>query len=103
MQLVESSAAVAASAQQSGAAIFATPAPAPLIAAAPSAAPRPQSTPAATQFAVITKPVTIAIPYGQTVIPAGTRLPVVGRDATTIRVDFMGQIQTIPVQSAALP
>jgi hypothetical protein len=102
MQLAESTAAIAASVQQSAPVIFATPAPAPPIAAAPSTAPRPQTTPAAAQVAVLTKPVTIAIPYGQTVIPAGTRLPVVGRDATTIRVDYMGQIQAIPLDAANL-
>jgi len=50
----------------------------------------------------IVKPVTILIPYGQTVLPAGLKLPVVSRDAQSVRVKYMGETHTIPVSSTDL-
>jgi endonuclease/exonuclease/phosphatase family metal-dependent hydrolase len=50
----------------------------------------------------ITKPVTISIPYGQTVLQPGTKLPVVDRNGDNIRVNFMGGTQSVPIASTDL-
>jgi endonuclease/exonuclease/phosphatase family metal-dependent hydrolase len=74
-------------------------------AAAVSAKPaaKPQSTAATTiQIATILQPVRVKIPYGETVIPKGTKLPVVSRDGQTVRVDYLGEVQTVPVEATDL-
>jgi hypothetical protein len=48
------------------------------------------------RFVVLTEPVKIKIAYGETVLPAGTKLPVVSSDSTSVRVNYMGNVQTIP-------
>jgi hypothetical protein len=63
-------------------------------------APVPTATPE--EFVTITRPVTIQIPYGQTVLPPGMKLPVVSRDASTIRVRYMNAIYAIPVSATEL-
>ena len=80
-----------------------------LIQAAPkinSLAPPPVPVPSATimpeQFATITKPVTVKIPYGETVLQPGTKLPIVSQDGVTVRVRYLGGIQTIPIGSTDL-
>ena len=50
----------------------------------------------------LTQPVTIKIPYGQTVLPAGTRLQVVSRDAKTVDVRYLEAIYPIPLPSTDL-
>jgi hypothetical protein len=52
------------------------------------------------QVAILKQPVKVKILYGETVIPAGTRLPVVSIDLTTVRVNYMGDVQTIPITAA---
>jgi len=76
--------------------------------------PPPQSvTPAATtpviaaaapapQLATLIAPVKIKIPYGETVLPRGLKLPVVTRDAQTVTVQYLGQRQVIPLASTDL-
>ncbi len=54
------------------------------------------------EIVTIVRAVTIQIPYGTTVIPAGMKLPVVSRDATTVRVRYLGELQTIPLTSTHL-
>ena len=49
---------------------------------------------------VLTQPVKVKIAYGETVLPAGMKLPVVSSDATSIRVKYMGESQTIPSAAA---
>ena len=56
----------------------------------------------APQFATLTEPVKIKIPYGETVLPRGTRLPVVSRDGQTVIVQYLGQTQIIPITSVDL-
>jgi hypothetical protein len=51
------------------------------------------------EFLTITHPVTIKIPYGETILQPGTKLPVVSRDATTVRVRYLNGIQTIPISA----
>lgn len=55
------------------------------------------------QFATLTKPVRIKIPYGETVLPAGLKLAVISRNGQTVTVDYMNGTQTIPVASTDLP
>jgi hypothetical protein len=45
----------------------------------------------------ITKPVLIAIPYGETTLQPGQRLELVGRSADKIRVKYLNRIYDIPV------
>jgi len=49
---------------------------------------------------VLTQPVKVKIAYGETVLPAGMKLPVVSSDAASVRVKYMGQVQTIPIAAA---
>lgn len=56
--------------------------------------PRPQS-----QFVTITKPVKIKILYGETMIPAGTRLRVVSHDTQTVTVSYLDGTYAIPIAS----
>ena len=60
------------------------------------------SAPAAETTVTILRPVTIQIPYGQSVLPVGMKLPIVSRDAQTVRVKYMGEIQTIPLAATNL-
>jgi hypothetical protein len=46
---------------------------------------------------VLTQPVKVKIAYGETVLPAGMKLPVVSSDATSVRVKYMGEMQTVPI------
>src|SRR5439155_18468605 len=72
------------------------------IAAAPPPAQLPNSSPSAVApgFVVLTQPVKVKIAYGETILPAGMKLPVVSSDATSIRVKYMGEVQTIPLAAA---
>lgn len=56
----------------------------------------------APQFASLTEPIKIKIPYGETVLPRGTRLPVVTRNGSTVTVQYLGQTQIIPLASTDL-
>jgi hypothetical protein len=46
---------------------------------------------------VLTEPVKIKIAYGETILPAGIKLPVVSIDQKFVQVRYMGEIQTIPI------
>src|SRR5213080_1205179 len=72
------------------------------IAAAPFSVqvPNPSTSPSSPRFVVLTQPVKVKIAYGETVLPAGMKLPVVSSDATCIRVKYMGELQTIPIAAA---
>jgi hypothetical protein len=79
---------------------------APSVSAAPAtqaapAAPAPQP-PAAPKVVTIVEPVRIKIPYGETVLPRGMKLPFVGRDTQSVRVNYMGQTVVVPLQSTDL-
>ena len=48
-------------------------------------------------FVTLTQSFKIKVPYGETVIPAGTRVEIVSvDDPATVQVIHMGQVQTIP-------
>jgi len=72
------------------------------IAAAPFSVqvPNPSTSPSSPRFVVLTQPVKAKIAYGETVLPAGMKLPVVSSDATSVRVNYMGELQTIPIGAA---
>src|SRR5207249_6283595 len=72
------------------------------IAAAPFSVqvPNPSTSPSSPRFVVLTQPVKVKIAYGETVLPAGMKLPVVSSDATSIRIKYMGELQTIPIAAA---
>jgi hypothetical protein len=54
------------------------------------------------EFVTIIRPVTIQIPYGRTILPSGMRLPVVSRDAQTVRVRYMNEVYVLPLSSTDL-
>jgi hypothetical protein len=82
-------------AAESPAMTSASPAPAdagsspPLPSATPISTVTPPPTP--TQMITIQIPLRIPTPQGEAVIPRGTRLPIVTRDAQTVTVQYMGQ------------
>ena len=61
-------------------------------------APSPSSS-AQHDVVTITQPVRIKIPYGETVIPRGTKLPVVSHDAKTVTVRYLNATYAIPITS----
>lgn len=56
--------------------------------------------PPAQEFITLTRAVTIKIPYGETTLPRGLKLPLVSRDGQGITVQYMGKAQTIPADAA---
>jgi len=75
----------------------------PISAAPPPAlVSNPSTSPSSSGFVVLTQPVKVKIAYGETVLPAGMKLPVVSSDATSIRIKYMGELQTIPIAAARL-
>ena len=72
------------------------------IAAAPPPVqvPNPSTSPSSPRFVVLTQPVKVKIAYGETVLPAGMKLPVVSSDTTSVRVNYLGELQTIPIGAA---
>jgi len=77
-------------------------APTPLTIFSPATTPIPQATGAFEQFVTLTKTITIQVPYGTTLLQAGTRLPVLSRDSQTVDVRYMDARYTIPVSSTDL-
>jgi hypothetical protein len=94
-------------------------APAAASEAAPESTPPPLSTPIATsapapeepsasvtptpqQFVTVTQPVKIKIPYGETVLPRGAKLPIVSRDMKTVTVKYLAGTYVVPITSTDL-
>jgi hypothetical protein len=65
---------------------------------------RPEQSSTATlpEFVTITAPVKIKILYGETVIPAGSKLSVVSRDAKTVTVNYLDGAHAVPISSTDL-
>jgi hypothetical protein len=78
-----------------------TPAPAPVSVASPATA-IPQATSPPEQFVILTRPVTIQIPFGTTVLQPGTKLPVLSRDSQNVDVRYMDARYSIPNSSTNL-
>jgi hypothetical protein len=79
----------------------ASPSPMPPVSAASPKAIPPAGPSASPQkhFVTITQPVRIKIPYGETVLPRGTKLAVVSHDATTVTVRYLDETHAIPIAS----
>jgi endonuclease/exonuclease/phosphatase family metal-dependent hydrolase len=60
------------------------------------------SAPPTQEFATITQPVRIKIPYGETVLPRGLKLAVLSRNAQTVTVKYLNGTQIIPISSTDL-
>jgi hypothetical protein len=60
------------------------------------------SSPAQRQFVTVTKPVKIKIPYGETIIPAGTKLRIISHGGQTVRVNYLDGTYAIPISSTDL-
>ncbi len=60
------------------------------------------ASPTTNQLVTITQPVRVKIAYGETILQPGTKLPLVSRDATTVRVQFMGETQILPISATDL-
>jgi hypothetical protein len=63
---------------------------------ASTAAPQPE-------FVTVTKPIKIKIPYGDTIIPPGSKLPLVSHVGKTVTIKYMGAPHAIPVSATDLP
>ena len=57
---------------------------------------------AAPQFATTTRPLTLEVPYGQIVLPPGTKLPIVSRKSDTVEVRYMDKIYPIAISATDL-
>ena len=77
---------------------------APAVALPPVQATTPvvAGSPPAQQFVTLMQPVKIKIPYGETVLPRGMKLPIVSRNAQTVIVKYMNQTPAIPISSTDL-
>ena len=71
-----------------------------VLVANPAPAPSPNSTPASAGFIDLNQPVKVKIAYGEITLTAAMRLPVVSSDATSVRVNYMGEVQIIPIAAA---
>lgn len=69
-------------------------------AATPLALLNPSTSPPAAAFIVLTQTVKLKIAYGETTLPVGMRLPIVSSDTNFVRVNYMGEVQTIPIAAA---
>ena len=94
IEVLDSTTSVPASTTRSPSPIFSPP-----TTAIPPAATIPAAPP---QVVTITNPVKIKIPYGETVLPRGTKLPIVSRDATTVTVRYLEGTYAIPITSTDL-
>jgi hypothetical protein len=54
------------------------------------------------QFVTLIQPVRIKIPYGETVLPRGLKLPIISRDPQTVTVKYLDGTQAIPIASTDL-
>ncbi len=65
----------------------------------PAITPVPQATATSEQFVTLTRPVTIQIPHGSTVLQPGMKLPVLSRDSQNVDVRYMDARYSIPISS----
>jgi endonuclease/exonuclease/phosphatase family metal-dependent hydrolase len=56
----------------------------------------------APQFVTLIQPVKIKIPYGETVLPRGLKLPLLSRNADTVTVTYLDGQQVIPITATDL-
>ena len=58
--------------------------------------------PAAPEFVTLTQPVRIKIPYGETILPRGLKLPVLSRNGQSVTVKYLDETPTIPISATNL-
>lgn len=75
------------------------PAAAPLGTSAPAA----PATPELPTTVTILKPIKVKIPYGETMLPAGTKVEVVARTAQSVTIRYLGQDMVVPLTATDLP
>ncbi|MDP9004309.1 MAG: hypothetical protein M3N12_05905, partial [Verrucomicrobiota bacterium] len=85
-----------------GVSTAAIPPPAPLASPSPVTSPKtiqavPPVAPQPPQFITLLQPVRLKIPYGETLVPRGTKLPVVSHDAKTVTVRYLDNSYPIPI------
>jgi hypothetical protein len=68
----------------------------------PATATTPATPSASVQFITLTRAVPVQIPYGSTILPAGTKLQLLSRDQQTVDVRYQDSRYTIPVSSTDL-
>ena len=68
----------------------------------PSITVAPQTQVAAPEFVTLTQPVKIKIPYGETILPRGLKLPVLSRDEHSVTVRYLDETPRIPISSTDL-
>jgi hypothetical protein len=71
-------------------------------AAAPSPATVVATATPIAQTATVLEPVKVKIPYGETVLPRGTRLKIIARDAQSITARYMETTVRLPLQSVEI-
>lgn len=59
-------------------------------------------TPVPHRYLTVTQPVTVTLPYGSAVLPAGIKLEVVQQQAASVRVKYASSEPTIPIASTDL-
>ena len=62
----------------------------------------PAPGPAVQRYVTVLRAVKIKIPYGETILQRGTRLPIVSQDATTVTVRYLESNYPIPIASTDL-
>ena len=67
----------------------------------PKKEPPPQS-PSQQQFATLTKPLSITLPYGEATLQPGTKLLVISRNAQSVQVSYGSFSKTIPISMTDL-
>ena len=65
----------------------------------PAANPSPPSTAALQELVTVIQPIRILLPFGETTLPVGTKLPVVKRDATTVQVRYLDAVYPLPASA----
>jgi len=68
----------------------------------PTPAPVATATSVSVQIVTLTKPVSVQIPHGSTILQPGTKLQVLSRDAQSVDVRYMDARYTIPISSTDL-
>lgn len=54
------------------------------------------------QFVTLTQPVKIKIPYGETILPRGLKLPVLSRNGQNVTVKYLDETPLIPISATDL-
>src|SRR5438309_8894345 len=64
--------------------------------------PNPSTSPSSSRFVVLTQPVKVKIAYGETILPAGMKLPVGSHGYGSVPVKYMVEVQAMQLAAARL-